>query len=73
MDKIDLDAIIDDWMGDGTVFTSGDVKGCMRYAIGRALVLASEKAKATNPVFNGMIYGPEVDKQSILDVEKLIQ
>lgn len=65
MDRIDLDTI----MGDAGVFSTHgqQMKWAMKEAVHQALVLASEKATAT-------IYGDEaiVDKQSILDVEKLI-
>lgn len=76
-DKIDLDAIIEE---EGkNPYYEGDVPytfatECMKKAIHQALVLASRKAIAgcihDHRDGGGMI--AIVDKQSILDVEKLI-
>ncbi len=75
-DKIDLDAIIkkaenerEEWLLDDSF-----MKLCMKEAIHQTLVLASEKAVAgcihDHRDGGGMI--AVVDKQSILDVDKLI-
>jgi hypothetical protein len=76
MEKIDLDAIID-----GVYKSRGDysysreaIKSMMRRAIHQALVLASEKATATS-VFEHYDHNSQiaiVNKQSILDVERMI-
>lgn len=87
MDKIDLDAIIKEfrpnsiYVGDYTAFFARvDVTKLMTEAIHEALVLASEKAiterypidpkKNSSSSYNNMDI--RVDKQSILDIEKLI-
>lgn len=77
MNTIDLDAIIEEVEKEDPYF-EGDLPysfaiECMKKVIHQALVLASEKAKAVNPVKGGMIQPAEVDKQSILDIEKLIK
>lgn len=75
MDKIDLDAIINNFKNTSRIeepYTNSDFKKCMKEAIHQALVLASENAVAKE---NPADYGSGdiwVDKQSILDVEKLI-
>lgn len=50
----------------------GELRFCMKEAIHQALVLASEKATAKEKHGLAGIWF-EVDKQSILDVEKLIK
>lgn len=69
MDSIDLDAIIFDNLKDNSPST---VRECMKDAIHQALVLASEKASA---YIDGQIgdFTASVNKQSILDVEKLVK
>lgn len=71
MDKIDLDAIIDKvrqphpgrW--DSITVNEMAAKECMKEAIHQALVLASEQAWYSYE-------NQEINKQSILDVEKLV-
>lgn len=72
MDKIDLDVIIDqDAIAKHMdVIDKSATRECMKEAIHEALVLASEKAKVKWYPEDGTMQG--VDKQSILDVEKLI-
>lgn len=76
MDKIDLDAILQqEYKLDGPIF-SDRIKRCMKEAIHQALVLASENATIKGE-YKIAIEGNgftehTVDKQSILDVEKLI-
>jgi hypothetical protein len=74
MDKIDLDAILEKecWL----LYTQGvatkeTVGKAMKEAIHQAVVLASEKAHTNT---ENCVYADQaiVDKQSILDVEKLI-
>ena len=84
MEKIDLDAIIEKGLypevgykfkGDDETITlsiSG-IKRRMREAIHQALVLASEKATSKVYMPHGGSLTGGVDKQSILDVENLIQ
>jgi hypothetical protein len=76
-DKIYLDAIIDDKCGQPFMEEEGsmvalaeDVRDALREAIRQALVLASEKARVKWYPGDGTLQG--VDKQSILDIEKLI-
>lgn len=75
MDKIYLDAIINTVYPDNgfpiTNMPRKDLKSLMLTAIHQALILASEKATAKEKHGLAGIW-LEVDKQSILDVEKLI-
>lgn len=86
MDKINLDAIIttvspilDEFLNNPDVqYIRIQVKNMMKEAIHQALVLASEKVKPafrelknTEKGWPGKIWSG-IDKQSILDVEKLI-
>jgi hypothetical protein len=77
MDQIDLDAIISKMEDEREDYDlSNDfMKVCMKEAIHQALVLASEKATATAILthYDHNSYIGVVDKQSILDVEKLIK
>jgi hypothetical protein len=82
MDKIDLDAIINAHPKFGLFNPTGtigeDIRAMLKEAIHQALVLASEKAqvyyaKHDSTTQPGTIsITVKVDKQSILDVEKLI-
>lgn len=80
MDKIDLDAIMQEVDPSGNDIWAneeewGIIREFAKKAIQKALVLASEKASARSySKFDesGCWTVTEVDKQSILDVEKLI-
>lgn len=75
MDKIDLDAIINmevvSPQRNSFTATRTNLHNLMKEAINQALVLASENAKVDEQ-YDGMHSHPIVDKQSILDVDKLI-
>lgn len=80
MDKIDLDAILQqEYKLDGPIF-SDRIKRCMKEAIRQTLVLVSEnatyKAISIEPnkenIFTLINMKIIIDKQSILDIEKLI-
>lgn len=87
MDKIDLDYIISDHCGQPFMEEEGSmvvlaegVKDALKEAMRQVLVLASEKAKVEDKgryaenFFGNTTWRSNyvVDKQSILDVEKLI-
>ena len=75
MDTIDLDAIIlHQQVREGSgAFTWQETKEFMKEAIHQALVLASEKAKAEGTIDEDHNVMAWVDKQSILDITKLIK
>jgi hypothetical protein len=77
MNTIDLDAIMDSKNVDENGFSYDTVKWLMKETAKQALVLASENATATAHE-NPHDYGAgdlwaTVNKQSILDIEKLIR
>lgn len=71
MDTIDLDAILREggFSGGMSPATKSLTKRAMIKAVNQALVLASEKAETTEDSAGNKV----VDKQSILDVERLIK
>lgn len=57
---------------DGSQIELSTLYICMREAIDQVLLLASEKAESVNNWDEGGFLSSEVDKQSILDVKKLV-
>lgn len=72
MDKIDLDAIIEKSDLNPDTTDLDDVKKCIKEAVHQALVLASEQPPTKVYMPHGGYLTGGIDKQSILEVEKLI-
>lgn len=73
MDKIDLDGIINkNWSATQVSSDIVELRDCMKEAIDQALVLASDRAKAEGTVDEDHNVVAWVEKQSILDIRKLI-